>query len=119
MLNIDNIYLIINVPLKIVIQAYHSFINRYLNAGIMSKVGLQKSQIYQEYLFDHMFICSNKKPLDLQQFKLCKDKSKDIMNKSLFNNTGGQVTHQELNQRLNWNFSIYSYNLIYNAILRN
>ena len=33
-------------------------------------------QIYQEYLFDKMFICSNKKPLDSQQFKLCKDKSK-------------------------------------------
>ena len=76
-------------------------------------------EIYQEYLFDNMFICSNNKPLDYQHFKLCKDKSKDIMIKSLFNNTGGQITYQELNQRLNWNISIYSYNLIYAAIPRN
>ena len=41
------------------------------------------------------------------------------MIKSLFNNTGGQLTCQELNQRLHWNISIYSYNLRYDAIPRN
>ena len=34
-------------------------------------------EIYEEYLFDNMYICSNGNPLDLKQFKLNKPKYKE------------------------------------------
>ena len=52
-------------------------------------------EIYHEYLFDNMFICSNKKPLELQKCKLHKDKTKAIRIQSLFTSTGGQVTWKD------------------------
>ena len=118
MLNIEKHLINHKVPKSYASKSLTLFHEQILRCWHIVKCSQPKGvdEIYEEYLFDNMFICSNDKPLDLKQFKLNKEKNKDVKLKSLFDSAGGQINFVELKHKLQWNISIFSYNLIYSAI---
>ena len=118
MLNIDKHLINHKVPKSYANNSLTPFHEQILHCWHQAKCTSPNSvdEIYEEYLFDNMYICSNGKPLDLKQFKLNKAKNKDLKVKSLFDSNGGQINFLGLKQNLHWNISIFSYNLIYSAI---
>ena len=66
------------------------FHEQLLNCWLLAKCTepINTDEIYEEYLFHNNFICSNKKVLNVNQFKLNRENNKDIKLKSLFNEDG-------------------------------
>ena len=73
-------------------------------------------EIQNEYIFSNQYICSNNIPLEQKNFRGAGDNLKDLTLKCIVNDNGKFLTIPEIKERLNWNISIYDYNIIRSSI---
>ena len=79
MINIDEYLINHKLPLTYSSKCFTHFYEQIIKCWHSAKCTSPKSaeEIYEEYLFDNMFICSDGKTLQLSQFKLNKENNKD------------------------------------------
>ena len=118
MLNIDESLINHKLPLSYSTKCMTQFHEQIITCWHTAKCTTPTSavEIYEEYLFDNMYICSGGKTLQVNQFRLSRGKNKDLKLKSFFTDNGRQESYGALKQKLGWNISIFNYNLIHSAI---
>ena len=118
MLNIDETELNHKLPCDCITSCASAFHKQVLECWILFKNQSPQNveEIHNEYVFYNKFVCSNNKPLKLANFRGAQDSLNELTLKGIINDNGLFLSIHELRERLNWNISIYDYNIIKSSI---
>ena len=118
MMNLENHLFRSKIPISYKKKCHTIFHQQIVESWfkLKCKPPLSAEEIGNEYIFDNTFIRSNKDALDCLQFKIPKSIAKDIQVKHVMDSSGHLLKFQEVKGKINWNISIYSYNIITQAI---
>ena len=73
-------------------------------------------EILNEYIFDNKYICSNGLPLNYKSLKIPLEIAKTMRVKDLTTDNREIKTYNEIKRIIDWNLSLFSYNIIVCAI---
>ena len=73
-------------------------------------------EILNEYIFNNVYICSNRVPLDYKNLKVPTDIAKNIKVNDFTTVNREILTYNQISRTFDWNISMFSYNIIVSAI---
>ena len=118
LLNIDKAMLKKKLPLDSVNECLTSFHKQVFECWVLfhGRESRNVEEIYSEFIFDNKYICTEKKPLKLQNFKIQKDYGDDMVISDIITDGGGFLSLQQFNTKFKTNLDHLNYNKIKSAI---